>query len=323
VGSNTVWCKATGTDSEGASIKPPAGTATLPTRTIGYTSSCGDGGLFTIAATAGITNGFDGTNGHQLARNLIYDSNGQSVTFVWKWQGNNVAVNCQALHVATNNQGFSLANFDVCERCYATPAVSATSTTGFSNSVSVGPSFTDCVADGAFLQGFAAGGRVSLVRCIARNAVTGFANMDQSLVLNCVADACTAGLSASSSFNGASVRNCVFRNCTTGFNGGATLITDWDADYNFFFGCTTNRTNVPAGAHDVILTADPFASASGGDYSLNGTAGGGAAVKGAGYPGAFPGIATTGHLDGGAAQSPGGGGVSLLYLAGMEGGMIG
>lgn len=41
--------------------------------------------------------------------------------------------------------------------------------------------------------------------------------------------------------------------------------------------------NMPAGTGDVTLTADPFTNAAAGDYSLNNTAGGGAACKGAGF----------------------------------------
>lgn len=68
-----------------------------------------------------------------------------------------------------------------------------------------------------------------------------------------------------------------------------------------------NRINVPAGVGDVTLTANPFTNSGSGDYSLNATAGGGAALKGTGFPGIFPNGTTTGHLDFGAVQSAGGG----------------
>ena len=54
---------------------------------------------------------------------------------------------------------------------------------------------------------------------------------------------------------------------------------------------------------DVLLTADPFTNAAGGDYTLNATAGGGLLCKAAGYPGAGFGGATAGTLDIGAVQS--------------------
>ncbi len=65
---------------------------------------------------------------------------------------------------------------------------------------------------------------------------------------------------------------------------------------------------MPAGAGDILLTADPYTNAAGGDFSLNGAAGGGLLLLGAGNPGRFGvigGLASTGHRDIGAAQSLG------------------
>lgn len=64
-----------------------------------------------------------------------------------------------------------------------------------------------------------------------------------------------------------------------------------------------NATSFPVVEGFVTLTADPFVSAASGNFALNSTAGGGAACKAAGIPGAFPGGLTTGYLDIGAAQS--------------------
>lgn len=44
-----------------------------------------------------------------------------------------------------------------------------------------------------------------------------------------------------------------------------------------------NHSNVAAGPDDIALSADPFTNAAAGDYSLNNTAGGGAAVRDAAY----------------------------------------
>jgi hypothetical protein len=54
---------------------------------------------------------------------------------------------------------------------------------------------------------------------------------------------------------------------------------------------------------DVVLTASPYNNAGAGDFSLNGTAGGGAACRGAGFPGVFPGGTSTEGLDIGAVQT--------------------
>lgn len=44
-----------------------------------------------------------------------------------------------------------------------------------------------------------------------------------------------------------------------------------------------NYNNLPAGVGDITLTADPFTNRSGGDFTLNSTAGGGTACKAAGF----------------------------------------
>jgi hypothetical protein len=72
------------------------------------------------------------------------------------------------------------------------------------------------------------------------------------------------------------------------------------------YGANTSgaRNNVPAGGGDIALSANPFANSAGGNFALNGTAGGGAPLKGTAFPGIFPGGLSTGHLDIGAVQSP-------------------
>lgn len=53
---------------------------------------------------------------------------------------------------------------------------------------------------------------------------------------------------------------------------------------------------------DVILSAGPFTNAAGGDFTLNNTAGGGAACRGAGTPGPLLGVSQTGKIDMGCFQ---------------------
>lgn len=78
------------------------------------------------------------------------------------------------------------------------------------------------------------------------------------------------------------------------------------------YGANTSgdRNNVSAGTSDVSLSVDPFTSSAGRNYSLNSTAGGGAACEGEGYPGTFPGAVSVGHLDIGAVQTAGVGGTT-------------
>jgi hypothetical protein len=83
------------------------------------------------------------------------------------------------------------------------------------------------------------------------------------------------------------------------------------------FGANTagDVQNVPTGTGVSTLTADPFTNHSSGDYSLNNTVGGGALLKGVGFPATFTGLSATGHLDVGAVQSLGGSTPVAIYGA--------
>lgn len=77
---------------------------------------------------------------------------------------------------------------------------------------------------------------------------------------------------------------------------------------------TADRVNANAGAGDIALTANPFVG--GTNFALNSTTGGGAACKGLGYPGVFPGGTTSGNLDIGAVQSTGSGTIQNYSYSG-------
>lgn len=106
------------------------------------------------------------------------------------------------------------------------------------------------------------------------------------------------------------VRNVVsYGNATYGFKAGSS--DDSSLFQNCAGGSNTSgsaNANVPNFANYVALTGNPFTSAGTGDFSLNNTAGAGAACRAAGIPGAFPGGLTTGYLDIGAAQHADAGG---------------
>lgn len=84
----------------------------------------------------------------------------------------------------------------------------------------------------------------------------------------------------------ASVNNCAF-----GSNGS---------------GAVNVGTSLPGEKNSLSLSASPFTSST--NFLLNSTSGGGALLKGAGVPSAFPGGTTTGVPDVGPVQSSGGGG---------------
>lgn len=64
-----------------------------------------------------------------------------------------------------------------------------------------------------------------------------------------------------------------------------------------------DRSNLAVGTGDITLTADPATNAAGGDFSRNSTAGGGALLAAAGWPGSIPGLVTGGFADVGALQA--------------------
>ena len=122
------------------------------------------------------------------------------------------------------------------------------------------------------------------------------------------------------------VSNCVFvangaygQSCATaGIIDGTQMVARANAYYNNTSGA---RNNVAAGDGDVTLSGDPFTSASGSDFSLNNTAGAGAAARSAGYParvGALGATAGTGYKDIGPlqAQASAGGGTVAYGFAG-------
>lgn len=91
-------------------------------------------------------------------------------------------------------------------------------------------------------------------------------------------------------------------------NSAATILVN----RNNAYGSNTSgaRNNLAVGTGDVSLTADPHTNAAGSDFSLNATAGGGAACKAVGFPGTIAGCASAGSADIGAQQSAGGAGTT-------------
>jgi hypothetical protein len=98
---------------------------------------------------------------------------------------------------------------------------------------------------------------------------------------------------------------------------GPTPYYPWGSDffpsyngYNWYGSNSLGAKNGwPAGNGDGALSANPFVSDSGGNFALNATAGGGAPLKAAGFPGVSP--MGTGYLDIGALQSQAAAGASI------------
>jgi hypothetical protein len=205
---------------------------------------------------------------------------------------------CQADTLAT---GFTTNTFS---RFYECEAVACA--TGFS----FGGSWTQmngCVGRNCTSNAFNLGGSAFLSRCEAVGGPQGFVvNSNFCHFEYCVAYGQTGGTPRGWIANGFEFQaaNCVATGgAGYGYDMGATphvhaLLINC-AGYNNTLG------NLAAGVQStgfIALTADPFTSAAGLDFSLNGTAGGGAALKAAGYPSSFPGLVGTSYPDVGAYQ---------------------
>ncbi len=279
--------------------------------------------------------------------NFIVDGNGAGTNGVYI-NGNNPAYGTVLTNVRVTNwtlrgllcYGSYPADFVRCEvdSMAAGAVAAATGLTGWSN-------FIDCeihdnACDGISLEGTGAN-QMLVLRCnIYRNTGTTSGHASCGIywsgsTFKCIAKNCTIygnagdGLAHNITYFAAQIRNNIFsQNGGYGLNILAQNVTRPDVDYNFFYSNTSGaRNGAIAGAHDVTLTADPFTNASlsangAADFSLNTTAGGGAAVRAAGYPGVSPSGNSTGYLDGGAYQhaDPAGGGGGMLVHPGMAGG---
>jgi hypothetical protein len=173
--------------------------------------------------------------------------------------------------------------------------------------------FLSCTVRGSTGTGITnAGNPVTLVRCIVTAAaVRGIdLTISGSMVLHSTVHG-TIGASGNGirlAADGVLAINCVcYDNSQTDYAGVASnrstrLINCTGEDYD-----TTNLTAAQVEGF-ITLTADPFTNAAGLDFSLNDAAGGGALLKGVGFPESFPGLAGVSYPDVGAYQSISGGG---------------
>lgn len=173
------------------------------------------------------------------------------------------------------------------------------------------------------LTGFAG----ASVGCISNGNAIGFDNTLPGNKIGCIARGNSShGFDYSNGFG--YVNGGFFMNCISYGNGGWGFSTGGSGNpasksiqlIGCAFGSNTsgNVQTSPTQIGCVTLSGDPFVNAASGNFALNSTAGAGAACRGAGIPGAFPGGLTTGYVDIGAAQhqDSGGGGIRLVDFAG-------
>jgi len=344
---NLAWVKATADYSVTATTTLASGLNDIgniaPNQLTGYSATRGDNGRATIKTS---------TNGlalltvamcNVIVSNFVLDCNntttskGVAITAAEMGRGLRL-VNCVAQNFTSRGfscEGGASAGGTHFYRCRATGGSSAASA-GFYLAFAT---LLDCVADGNSCHGFSLGGNNGhshFIRCIAASNKTGGtyhgfnldAALQNTLLSQCVAyDNSGSGISFGGSYGSGTVENCIL--VSNGAYGVTWAATQRNAglswNYNAFYNNTSGaRNNVIAGANDVTLTGDPFTNGAAGDFSLNSTAGAGAACRAVGFPGVFPGGLTTGYLDIGAAQhqDSGGSGGGLLVNPGLSGGLL-
>jgi hypothetical protein len=138
---------------------------------------------------------------------------------------------------------------------------------------------------------------------------------DQSnVIINCCCvsnggDGMRANVAGNNGVPDLLIQNCIFYG-NTGFGlNGNVIYGMYFGGFNFFGsnGSGAYGGSVATLPGDSNISADPFNGRTTNDFSLNNTAGGGASVRAAGFPGTLQ-LGGAGSLDGGALQSSGGGG---------------
>lgn len=278
-------------------LAPPARGSSTPCRCRGYSTIRGDLGRPTISVTAAVV-GLTGATGW-VFENLILDGTSTGTTGINDAGGNATYKNIKVTGftgtgvVFTSNTLWDNIEVTGCAAGITSAAGADVAITGawVHNNTGVGVSFggRGCTLRESIISnntGAAADGvSVSTGSCNVSSCIIYGNGRDGIRV---VAGALVRG--------GGPIRNnvCV-NNGGYGLNSTTALVHldfPW-IDYNAFYNNTSGAwNNVNASPHDVTLTGDPFTNAAGNDFSLNNTAGAGAACRNAGFPGALPGLAT-------------------------------
>jgi hypothetical protein len=339
VGSNLFWLKNTGVAAYTITpTSPPAGVSGALTCLVGYNSLRGDQDAATsstnmpvvqVNATASGQTCLYVSNAFCCVRNISTNAGTGSIKAAYGFYLGTTSVNGKIFAVNCYASGLTAAGFCVTGyynsiiNCYATLCTSA-ALGGFLISGGI-CSIIGCSSIANACHGFnlnsAGVGYSNFLGCVsAGNTGTshGFYIQDSDITASptgCIIKNCVSynnggdGLqfTGSGSADWSTIQNNIFAsNGGYGINSVTTNYTAFNkaysvfADYNAFYNNTAPRNNFPTGLHDVILTGNPFNLSTSTDFSLNSTAGAGAACRSAGFPGTLSGMSSTGYEDIGA-----------------------
>ena len=333
---NGAWVKATATYSTSATIVlASTATNTGPYFINGYTSTRGDNGKPTILALSGLGGGNNfvvkyGTPEGLVFSNFTVDCGNFTFTRGLDFNTSGSAKNVIVQNCADYGFAFD-ANSVLCSECTTINTPNNTNASTFLdfagnnqqltcvNCQALGSTEDGAIAFGNMCQGTYINTILANFSGVATTAWTCVTEEAQLVILNAdiygfTGDAFKFQLSNTVDQRPLLIRNVVLSSIG-GFcfnnTGSRTLpSSNQTTDHNFCnpTGGSGFYNNWGTGQGDVTLSANPFTNATGNNFALNSTAGGGAAVKAAGFPGVLPNGGGTGFIDGGALQSAGGGG---------------
>jgi hypothetical protein len=324
------YVKATATYSISAAIAlSAAGSSTVLNRLIGYTSTRSDLGRPTIQTSAGVNGITVSANGWSI-ENL--DLDGNSTGLIGIAASSNPSYtgihNCKIRRFTA--EGIKLnggTNYHV-QQCEVTTCAGTTGSVQIDGSGIV----EDCWVHDNTKCGIVDGtNRLSIVRNkVTNNTGASSDGIQCNQPLDVSNNTCYQnGRDGIRILNGNACLIGVMKNNILVLNGGKGInqattpnpLNDTPFIHHNAFKSNTGGPigGINAGVGDVTLTVDPFTNAAGDDYTLNNTAGGGAACRGVGYP-TYLDIGAVQHAD----PAGGSGGVTApTWQYGSEGVQVG
>lgn len=341
------WVKATAMYSISSTVTFAAGAPNSGFYFInGYTSTRGDNGKPTVLGLVGIAGGnnymlrFNNSPYGMILQNFTVDCGNQNVTRGIFFNSANETVK-NTIVQNCSDFAFNFAQSAMCIDCttFNVPSSTASASTGDDfhlsnndlfciNCAALGSTVDNAVAfnavAGAYFQGLIAANFTGANTIAVRMGT----QEDEALIIINASIYGFTGDALHYNEGTVDVRPLLFRNIVISNIGGycvsqnGALPLSTALKVSDYIACNTTGAlgfynNWPAGAHDVTLSVSPFTNGAGNDFSLNSTAGGGAALKQTGYPGVLLNGGGTGFISFGALEpqssgSSSGGGSSVF-----------
>lgn len=301
---NIIWQKAGTYSITSATINISGGCPSIAVRVKweGYQTTRGDLGTKPVLQASGISTAtlFTFSASAGIVKNIVVDGAGLTAIRGISLPSGSFAYRCGGINCT--NSAFSAAASMILES-YATGCSTQIAFLASGSSTI----YASCIAYDNTIGGFSLGGNGTAIRCIADSntgaASDGFLLSSITAVFNCVAYGNGRDGFRVNSANSVSIENCIAES-NTGFGflitgGGALQLLLYCATFGNTGGTVSGTFDPNTGF--VTGTSSFFTNAAGQDFSLNNTAGGGAAARAVGYPGILQ-VGGTGFLDIGALQ---------------------